>query len=79
MSLKEMMDERMIQFLVQKTIMCPITGKVLDMDTCAVVRDRDGDAVAVYAPEVLDALDDEKTETLAAKGYVVEQNPKAGV
>lgn len=46
------MNENMIRFLVQKYITCPVTGNILDMRTCAVILDRDGDPLAVYDPSV---------------------------
>jgi hypothetical protein len=52
MDLVEKMHKELIRFMVQKHIFCPITGNVLDMDTCAVVLDADGDPTAVFDPSV---------------------------
>lgn len=43
--------EQLVRYLVQRAITCPITGDVLDVRTCAVVLDSDGDPAAVFSPE----------------------------
>jgi len=45
-----------ITSLVQKTITCPNTGKVLDVRTCVVLNDREGDPYAVLSPEDWDRI-----------------------
>lgn len=52
MSIQEEVRKRLIRYLVMRAIVCPITGKVLDTDSCAVVLDADGDPSSVYDPEV---------------------------
>lgn len=64
-----------IRGIVQRQIWCPITGKVLDYRTCAVLRDGDGDPINVYDPSVLDALTPEAAEELAAMGKTLTPNP----
>lgn len=39
-----------VKYLVQKAIFCPITGDVLDVRTCVVILDKDGDPHAVISP-----------------------------
>ncbi len=58
MDLKTKMHTEMIRFLVQRAIICPATGKVLDYRTCAVLLDADGDPHAVFSPDVKEAYKD---------------------
>lgn len=46
------MHRQMVKALVQRNIFCPVTGEVLDMDTCTVILDSDGDPAMVFAPSV---------------------------
>lgn len=39
----------MTRWLVQRAITCPRTGVLLDMDTCVVLVDADGDPAAVVS------------------------------
>jgi hypothetical protein len=51
MDLQEHLRTQLVRYLVQRAITCPITGDVLDVRTCAVVLDADGDPAAVFSPE----------------------------
>lgn len=64
-----------IRALVQRAIVCNVTGKVLDMRTCAVVRDSGGDPRWVYDPSVLDTLSEESRRLIAERGWTIGPNP----
>jgi hypothetical protein len=49
MTLQELMHQNMITSLVQRNILCPVTREVLDVRTCVVLLDRDGDPTAVLS------------------------------
>lgn len=51
MNFEEIMRKNLVRFLVQKSIFCPITGEVLDIDSCVVILDPDGDPSMVISPE----------------------------
>lgn len=66
---KEIIDKENIRSLVMRDITCMRTGKVLDAQKCAVVRDGDGDVVAVLDPSCAD--DDELVQKLADRGMTL--------
>jgi hypothetical protein len=51
MDLQEHVRAELVRYLVSRAITCPITGDVLDVRTCAVVLDADGDPAAVFSPK----------------------------
>jgi hypothetical protein len=51
MDIREHVHAQLVRHLVMRDIMCPITGEVLDVRTCVVVLDQDGDPAAVFSPE----------------------------
>lgn len=68
-----LMHERMIRHLVQLAITCPLTGAVLDVRTCAVLTDADGDPIAVLSPEAAQQItaNPSQTATLRARGVTL--------
>lgn len=66
---KEILDKENIRSLVMRDITCMRTGKVLDARTCAVVRDGDGDVVAVLDPSCVD--DAELVAKLAERDWTL--------
>lgn len=63
----------MVKGLVQRTMFCQYTGTILDMDTCGVVVDSDGDPVQVISPSAARSiLDTERlVASLSEKGYSI--------
>jgi hypothetical protein len=49
--LVDLMRRRLVKFLVQKAIFCPVTGSVLDVRTCVVILDKDNDPAAVLSQQ----------------------------
>jgi len=72
--LETMMRKRLVKYLVQKAIFCPATGAVLDVRTCVVILDSDGDPTAVLSQEGWAALvqDPERMAVLAERGMVAD-------
>lgn len=68
-----LMHQRMIRHLVQLATTCPLTGTVLDVRTCAVLTDSDGDPIAVLSPEAAQqiAANPIKTAALGARGVTL--------
>lgn len=75
MDLQAKMHRELIRYLVARAIICPVTGEVLDMDTCVVFLDTDGDpclvlsqggytALSTDRPDVLVLLCEQKSMTL---------------
>lgn len=50
-TITEYVDREVVRCLVQREITCPRTGDVLDVRTCVVLRDSDGDPVAVVSQD----------------------------
>lgn len=72
--LTSILRRNMIRHLVQKTIFCPTTGQILDVRTCVVVNDRDGDPHAVLSPEGWASISDENKTLLHSLGVTVTTN-----
>lgn len=51
MTFEQTIRQNFVKFLVQKAIFCPLTGDVLDVRTCVVILDKDGDPTAVISPD----------------------------
>jgi hypothetical protein len=49
--LKDAIYAEWILGMVQRAIFCPYTGSVLDVRTCTVLYDADGDPAQVMSPE----------------------------
>lgn len=62
------MRREWVRGMVQRAIFCPRTERVLDVRTCVVLVDRDGDPHSVVSPEgwqdLVDKGLDEKLRTL---------------
>lgn len=56
MSLESHFRKQMVLMLVQKHIFCPFSADVLDVDTCVVVLDSDGDPCRVMSPRAYTAI-----------------------
>ncbi len=52
----------LIKMLVQRHIFCPLTGNLLDIRTCVVVLDKDGDPAHVFDPAVKEMFDKTKSD-----------------
>lgn len=50
MTFEQTIRQNFVKFLVQQKIFCPITGDVLDVRTCVVILDADGDPAGVISP-----------------------------
>jgi len=50
-TLEDLLRRNVIVNLVQRNITCPVTGEVLDVRTCVVLLDNDGDPRAVLSQE----------------------------
>lgn len=72
------MRRGMVLAMVQRQIMCRFTGDVLDVDTCAVVLDADGDPMDVASPRVLDMLTDADMAAIEAEGCSIKAAPFGG-
>lgn len=62
----------MIRAMVQKAIFCTVSGDLLDIRTCVVVLDADGDPAAVFSPEgyrIIKRVADDKGANPLASGY----------
>jgi hypothetical protein len=73
--LADILRKEMVKYLVQKEIFCPITQKVLDMDTCVVVNDKDGDPALVLTQDgwtQLLEVAERRGEAALAGGYAVD-------
>lgn len=66
----------MVLSMVQRSIFCRFTGDVLDVRTCAVLVDVDGDPESVMSPAAADMIesDPDTMATLASKGYEIRRN-----
>jgi hypothetical protein len=49
-SFEEPMRKMLLHSIVTRQIFCRLTGDVLDVDTCVVVLDADGDPCSVFSP-----------------------------
>jgi hypothetical protein len=66
----------LVRFLVQKTIFCPRTEVVLDIRTCVVILDSDGDPAFVMSQKGWAEIDADPAQVgwLADKGYAVDRD-----
>jgi hypothetical protein len=65
-------DFEWIRGLVMRAIFCPVTGESLDVRTCHVFRDEDGDPVAVIAPGAYARLDADRLAVITAAGWTLD-------
>ena len=75
--IENILRQELVKYLVQKHIFCPINGVVLDVRTCVVVLDSDGDPALVMSPagyrELLEAH--ERTGLpMLAEGYTFDED-----
>jgi hypothetical protein len=70
MDLEKKMRDTLVTYMVQRLIFCPVTGSVLDVRTCGVLVDADGDPAYVCSPEAYAAITQtpEIIASLASKG-----------
>lgn len=71
--LEEHMHREMVRMLVMKQIFCPRNNTVLDVRTCVVFVDSDGDPRAVMSQSGYAELEPEQIETLKGMGIVVDE------
>ena len=50
-TLRAILRQNMVTGLVQRAILCPVTGQILDVRTCVVLVDSDGDPAAVLSQD----------------------------
>lgn len=69
------LHDMLVMTMVQRNIFCPITGAVLDVRTCGILFDSDGDPAYVCSPEAYAAIvaTAPVREALAAKGLHVKE------
>ena len=70
--LKETLHAELVRYLVQKAVFCPGTGAVLDVRTCVVLVDADGDPAVVLSPEGWANVPEANRELLTGRGITVE-------
>lgn len=73
-SLQEVVHREMVRSLVSQSITCPRTGEVLDVRTCVVLLDRDGDPARVVSQHGWSMID-EPTRTLLQKAHGLTVDP----
>lgn len=71
-TLAETVRDEMIRYLVSKAIACPKTGAILDVRTCVVINDNDGDPLAVLSPEGWAQIDQAGRAAITAHGFTVD-------
>lgn len=70
-TLRETVDAELIRALVARQITCPRTGELLDVRTAVVIRDGDGDPVAVLAQSgYADTTNEERSDWRRAGLFV---------
>lgn len=71
-TLREHVDFELIRHLVMRAITCPVTGGSLDVRTCWVLRDADGDPIAVMAPGAYEQVPLDTRSLFATSGYTLD-------
>lgn len=72
MDLETLMRKNMIRAIVQRDIVCPVSGHVLDMDRDIVLVDEDGDPIGVVHHTVREALSLEPMRSrMAEQGWSI--------
>ena len=77
MTFEQTIRQNFVKFLVQQKIFCPVTGDVLDVRTCVVILDADGDPTQVISPRAYRELLDASERTglgILAEGYTFDEN-----
>lgn len=80
--LVEKMRKELLRYLVSKTMFCPVSGRVLDVRTCVVFLDRDGDPSHVLSQEGWQRLaevtktkaGEDAVEVLASQGLFLDRS-----
>jgi hypothetical protein len=72
----EHVRKELVRFLVSRTIFCPVTGELLDVRTCVVLNDPDGDPRYVLSQEGWRAVsaDPARVEKLTELGVTVDES-----
>lgn len=77
MDLLEHFRKGMVRGLVQMHITCPLSGDILDMDTCVVILDSDGDPCRVFSQRAWKGVTDLAEQIGVpplAEGYTVDES-----
>lgn len=74
-AMRATLERNLVRYLVQRTIFCPVSGDVLDVRSCAVIRDDDGDPVYVISPRAADAIEAAGDGALKA-GYTLDRRQR---
>lgn len=77
MNLEEKMRKELRRFLVQKNIVCAVTGDVLDMDKSVFILDADGDPAGVFSQngwQAILAMAESAGAAPLAEGYTVDES-----
>lgn len=70
MDIQQIVDTELVRRLVSRDIQCRMTGKVLDVRTCLVIRNANGDPLAVLDPSV--AGDESLKRRITDKGWTLD-------
>lgn len=76
-ALRNKFHTEMIRSLVSKTMICPITGELLDYRTCSVIVDSDGDPALVYGSDMRELVAENGDYTLPPGYSWMERNSNA--
>lgn len=73
--LRDHVDFEMIRHLVGRNLgICPVTGRTdVDVRTCWVLRDSDGDPHMVMSPGAWDTVSEENRAFIRAQGYTLDR------
>lgn len=64
-----------LRSIVQRRITCAETGKVLDVNRCAVLIDPDGDPIDAYHESVLETITPAMQARITERGYRLAVRP----
>ena len=71
-TLRNTVNRSMIIYMAQRDIFCRVSGEVLDVRTCVVVLDPEGDPAQVLSPEGWKTLEElGKDDEIFAHGYTL--------
>lgn len=77
LDMQDTMRRGMVLAMVQRQITCRFTGRILDVDRCAVVFDPDGDPMDVAHASVMELLGEPGIAAIEAEGCRIEVAPYA--
>ena len=75
--IENILRQNLVKYLVQRHMFCPISGDVLDVRTCVVILDSDGDPFEVISPRGyrnLRDLAERKGVAMLDEGYTFDEN-----